>query len=201
MKTLIIFSIFCLLNNIYAQTDSLINQIDSQGLKQGKWIFFENNFEMLYNEAAEIQIDFLNDTIHGNYSIYDLRGILRFKYNVCKGNRIGTGYEYYKSGKIYRIFYHSSDLEAYTIQFNSKGQLYSEYYQKEGKTIISYKTYKKGKLYMSKGYNEDGQLDGPFIYYYMNGQVKHVLMFDANKLRSQKRYSRSGKIKYNSDNE
>jgi len=182
-----------------SDTDTLINQRDSLGLRQGKWIFFEEDYERLYGEFAEIHMDFLNDTIHGKYKVYDVNGVLRFDYQLIKGLRVGPAYEYYRSGKIYRIYYHVADREAYTLEFNNKGYLFDEYMQKEDKLIGAHKTYKKGKLYILRNYDDDNQLNGQFIYYYKNGQERHVLLFENGTAISQKRYTRSGKLEYDSD--
>ena len=198
MKTNITLLFLLVALQLCAQSDTLINQTDENGKKQGQWIYTVENCEMLNGAMAEIHADYLNDTIHGEYKVYDVQGNLRVNYQVNKGSRVGVGYEYYLSGKIFRIYYLLADKEAYTLEFNSKGYLFNEYTQREDKVIGSYKTYKKGKLYIVKNHNEDGQLDGPFIYYYKNGQEEHVLLFENGIPVSQKRYARSGRLKYDS---
>ena len=182
----------------FSQDSLKINQTDDRGLKQGKWIYQNDHNEMLRG-PAEIHADFVDDTIHGDYEVYTLGGKLIVHYKVTKGIRTGIGYEYYLSGKIHRIYYLLADREAHTLEFDGKSRLSWEYTQKEHKMVGPYKSYRKGKLFILKNYNDEGQLDGPFIYYYSNGQERHVLLFKDDVAVRQKRYSRSGKLLFDSD--
>lgn len=199
---MILLSIQFLVGVLFSQEDSVrrINLKDDDGLRQGLWEYYLEKSEFLNNQPATVCINYVNDTMHGSYEVYNVKGDLRFRYEMVKGKRSGTGYEYYLSGRIYCIFYHFADRKAYTVQFDTKGRLSREFTEYDGKFVGIYKGYyKNGRIFVLKNYNADGDMEGELIFFYKNGRKKNLIEIENGQIIVQKRYSRSGRIKYDSE--
>ncbi len=140
----------------FAQVDDPINQMDKNGLRQGKWIKKDEQGKLIYEGA------FLN-----NYPV-------------------GTFTYYYPTGTVKSIttFYLKKD-QAYTILFNSDGKKVSQG-KIIGEKKDSTWTFFAGKDTVAAIENYSlGQKQGLFVTYFANGKTRWEILY-ANGLRNGK---------------
>ena len=159
------------------QSEEKINQKDSQGRKQGKWIIFgKDKPNRGYPENGKIE--------EGNY---------------VDNRKHGTWTKYYKDGKTPRVvgdFHHGRPKGAYKKMYPN-GKVKEEGIFENGKQKGLYKSYhENGTIAQERNFNNNGEEEGVQKYYYPNGQVEYE--FTKTKgvnTGTAYRYTKSGKVK------
>jgi antitoxin component YwqK of YwqJK toxin-antitoxin module len=168
--------------NIYAQK---VNKKDSEGKKQGKWIYFgKDRPNSGYPDNGKVEEgEYKDDRKEGYWIKYYTDGKtpkLKGEYdnNRPKGNYV----KYHENGKVKEVGVFERDMYKDTLQrFHENGQL--EYVA---------------------NYNNQGKEEGPVTYYYANGQIEfEYISQDGKPVGKAIRYYENGDIKevieYNED--
>lgn len=168
--------------NVYAQK---INKKDSEGKKQGKWIYFgKDRPNSGYPDNGKVEEgEYKDDRKEGYWIKYYTDGKtpkLRGEYdnNRPKGNYV----KYHENGKVKEVGVFERDMYKDTLKrFHENGQLEYE-----------------------ANYNNQGKEEGPVTYYYANGQVEfEYISQDGKPVGKAIRYYENGDIKevieYNED--
>ena len=139
--------------NISTQSEEKINQRDSQGRKQGKWVVFgKDKPHKGYPDNGKIEEGvYLDNRKHGTWT------------------------KYYKDGKTPRIvgeFQHGRPKGEYKKMYET-GKVEEEGVFENGKQTGTYKKFfDSGKIAQERNYNSEGIEDGVQKFYYPNGQVE-----------------------------
>ncbi len=163
-------------SSIIFQNETEINQKDSQGRKQGRWVILGKDKPYKgYPDDGKIE--------EGNY----------------KDNRKhGTWIKYYKDGKTPRVigeFNNGRPKGKYKKMYTS-GKVKEEGTFENGKHKGKYtKFFENGRLAQEKNFNEAGLEEGTQKYYYPNGQVELELT-KSNGVNTGKsyRYTKDGQL-------
>ena len=161
-----VFAISCL--NLSAQKDTIFNQVDEKGMKQGYWQKYYPNGMLMYK--GEFKNNIPVGTMKRYYESGGIQAIIRID---------STG-DYAKA----QLFYEDSELSAeggfYKMQKDSVWKYYSYY----SGALVSEETYSKGKkVGVHKSFYENGQVseetewhndykEGKWIQYFPDGKVK-----------------------------
>jgi len=180
---LLFFLLFFVGNSmLYAQ-----NKKDSNGLKQGKWVYLGAD-RILSGYGATTKIEegnYTNGRKTGEWIKYHFDGkTIKLKGNYVNNRPEGNYTRYYSNGVIrekgsfnnneYKgelVRYHKNGQEAYRAQFNDKGEEMGlvKHYYKNGQVEMEYT-----KI--------DGKLSDKITTYFKNGNVKSVQLVQAGKL-------------------
>lgn len=122
-----------------------VNRVDSDNLKQGKWILTNKNSNQTTGE--------------GNY---------------IDGKKEGVWKSYYPGGALLsEITYTNDRKEGPAKIYYEDGTVAEEGFWKHNKWTGEYKSYhKNGKTAVHWNYNDEGNRSGKQVYYHKNGQVK-----------------------------
>jgi antitoxin component YwqK of YwqJK toxin-antitoxin module len=121
--------------------DTVFNQVDGKGLKQGYWQKYYPN------------------------------GVLAYKAFFKDDKPLGLLIRYHENGIRMAVIDYFDDGSSFAQFFTPANELVSEgHYVSEGKKKRVWKYYKDGRLVMEEGY-ANGLLDGEQIVYYPNGKV------------------------------
>ena len=197
LLNLIACTMFC-----YSQTDTIYNQIDEQGLKQGCWKRSMNEDGKTYLYAIERYKDglkdglsvyfypngktqsesyFENDALNGLTRVYRPYGIIQYEEN-------------FKNGK-------SHGFKKY---YNSKGELSEEQEYSDGTQTGFYHLYSKSERIVVESFYINGVENGTRKVYSDDNRHEIVREFDfKNDIKIAARYYKRGRIikeeKYNYD--
>ncbi len=171
-----------------------INKVDLNGLKQGLWIYFNDNYK-----NRIVQKGYYKDgKKQGVWEIYYPNGQLKAKITFKDNRQYGPVTTYYPNGNVreqgywkgnkwvgdYKFFYENGN-PMYIWHFNQYGRRDGEqkYFYDNGKLMLV-GTWKDGKEYgtLKEYYKngrikkishwQDGELNGEVIEYYPDGQPK-----------------------------
>lgn len=135
------------------QDDPTINQVDANGMRQGKWIFYGHDQPQRgYPMDGKIsEGPFVDSRKQGLWTMYFKDGKTpRTVGNFVNNRPNGAFVKYFKNGQI-----------------KEQGTFTSLHY------VDSLKRYNKdGVLIYESNYNEKGQENGKVVYYYDNGKVQ-----------------------------
>ena len=200
-KHFILFFLLFVYSNLFSQTFQLyngdtINYTDVNDLKQGKWIFFNENYqnsiiqqgEYVDNKKEKIwdsyysngtlksSVTFRNNSHYGYTKFYNEKGIL-IEEGEWRGNRwVGRYKYYYEDGK-----------PNYIWNFNNQGKRTGnqQYYYENGELQI-------------EGTWQEGKEQGLIKEYYTNGTIKKETEWETGKYHgATKEYYTTGQLKYN----
>lgn len=154
---LLIFLIFSswtgLATNLYAQKDSL-NQLNSKGQKQGKWIYYgKDRPDLKYPPTSKVEEgEYQNGRREGTWIKYYPTNSKPMLIGEYKNNRPAGKYtKFYSNGKV---------MESGTFEI-------SQYKD----SLIRY--YENGKVMYIANYNNKGVEEGKVKYFYPNGQLEY----------------------------
>ena len=168
-------------NSLFAQ-----NKKDSNGKKQGKWVYLGSDKKsscyganvkveegyytngrktgewIKYHpdgKTVKLKGNYVNNRPEGNYSRYYSNGVMRETGSFNNNNYKGELVRYHKNGQV-----------AYRAQFNDKGEEMGvvKHYYKNGKVQLEY-----AKI--------DGKLSDKIKMYYLNGTVKSIQLVQGGK--------------------
>jgi antitoxin component YwqK of YwqJK toxin-antitoxin module len=149
-KIYLLFTFLFILASAFSQSYEVIdgdtvNRVDSDNLKQGKWIQTNKNSNQKTGEG--IYID---------------------------GKKEGVWKSYYPGGALLsEITYTNDRKEGPAKIYYENGTVAEEGYWKHNKWIGEYKSYhENGKIAVHWNYNEEGNRSGEQMYYHKNGNVK-----------------------------
>lgn len=153
MRRLILLASFVLIAAFaQAQQDTLFNQTDAQGLKQGHW--------------KKMRPD----------------GSLMYKAEFKDGKPIGRMIRYHESGgvSVTMDFQDNSD-QVYARMFYEDGEISAEgwFYQMQKDSTWKYYSFYSGSIINEENYSK-GQKHGVQKYYYQNGQLSEEVNFKHN---------------------
>lgn len=122
--------------------DTLFNQRNSKGLKQGVW----KNKWIETGELASIET-YKDDVRNGFCKYFYLSGVLQSSGYFVGNSIIGEFRSYYKSGVLYEIKNYEDNLRnGWTIYYDSLGRMASQSLWKNGRAFGLFKEYEEGKL-------------------------------------------------------
>lgn len=174
-----------------------INRKDSNGLKQGRWKFFYDDF------TVKLEGVYKDDKKNGYFKEYDQNGsllsvkkyvndVLQVEAPEVTSLKLKT--DYYPDGKVKTVASYNGDVpEGIRREYNEKGEITAGYvYSKgvltgegivdeEGTKVGSWREYYPNSTLRSVGTYANGKPVGNWKYYYENG-----------KLESEGKYTKSG---------
>ncbi len=163
-------------SNAYDQDDKL-NQTDSQGKKQGKWIYFgKDRPEEGYPPNGKIEEGtYKDDRKEGLWIKYHNDGVTpRLKGEFVNNRPKGSYVKYHPNGKIKE-------------QGSFERNLYRD-------SLIRYN--ENGKVEYEANYNVEGKEQGKIKYYYANGQIEfEYVAQNGNPVGKAVRYYENGDVK------
>ena len=130
-------------SSLFSQVaDTVFNQKDSRGLKQGVW----KNTWIETGHLASIET-YKDDVRNGFCKYYYENGVLQST-GYFRGNSVdGEFRSYYKSGILYEIKnYEDNVRNGWTIYYDTLGRFASEALWKNGRAFGLFKEYEAGKL-------------------------------------------------------
>jgi antitoxin component YwqK of YwqJK toxin-antitoxin module len=195
MKKMILFLKFVLLIKIStAQSDTVFNQTDANGLRQGYWKIQMTDIKgttYLYaiesykngkkdgmciyfypNGQKQSEINYKNDTLNGLAKYYRAYGVLQYEENFFNG--VSDGFKRY---------------------YNTSGGLTEEQEYTKGYATGVYNLYSKKRNIIVTSYNIEGVENGTRKVYADNNQRELIREFDfRNGVRVAARYYKNGKL-------
>lgn len=145
---LFVFS-FSMLNGLFAQDSSSVNQLDNDGLKHGKWIKYSPKGEIIYS---------------GSFS---------------HGKPIGEFRYYFQTGELKSILNHlENDLVEVTHYYQNGEKMATGFYKEKERHGL-WKNYGAGGIVVSEGNYISDKKNGIWILYYPSGQVTEKTTFNA----------------------
>ncbi len=201
-----------------------INRVDKNNLKQGLWIYFNDNYKnKIYqkgyykdgkkegswytyykNGNLNSEMEFKNNRQNGKVSIYYKNGKLQ-EQGYWKQNRwVGEYKFFFNSGKIKYLWYYDdfgkrTGKQTYYYA-NGKKQIEGQWTQgKESGKITEY--FKNGKVEKVSNF-DNGTLNGAVTEYYSDGQIKSrsVYMNGQADINQSFAYSHKNNTSNNNDN-
>ena len=177
---MLFFMVFTLTPSIsyggYSQDDK-INKKDSQGRKQGKWIYFgKDRPQEGYPADGKIEEGpYVDDRKEGSWTKYHMDGVTPKIKGEYRNNRPeGSFVKYYPNGKPREV-----------------GTFVRNLYQV---SLLRY--HENGKLEYEANYNEGGKEEGKVRYYYPNGQLEFEYTSNNGKPAGKAtRYYENGDVK------
>jgi len=174
-----------------------INRTDSKGLKQGRWKYFYND------NTVKLEGTYKDDKKYGYFKEYDENGILlsvkKFindveQIEVQEITSLKLKTDYYPSGKVKTVASYNGDVP------EGVRREYSE----DGKITAGY-IFRKGTLIGEGIVDEEGNKEGTWREYYMDGTLRSVgtyakdkpvgnwkYYFENGKIESEGKYTKSG---------
>jgi len=150
-----------------------INRIDKTGMKQGKWKYFYDNWQV------RLDGEYKNDLKHGYFKEYSRDGSLMTtsKYidgilqeDVAELAKLDIKREYYPSGNVKIVASYKEEVpEGIRREYSPDGEVVAGYIFKQGDVIG------EGII------NEEGIKDGPWKEFYTNGALKSEGVYDQGK--------------------
>ena len=163
------FFLFCFIPAlIFAQTDSIVNYTDINGMKQGYWIKKDANGQKIYEGYFKNNIPYgIMRRFHGNGVV---KAIMEFDKNDQKKVKV-TYFD--DTGELSaKGFFYDKKRDSTWQYFGQSAMLVGEeHYVKGKKHGVSKKYYPSGKIVEEIWY-KNGKLDGPWIRYYENGNMR-----------------------------
>ena len=130
---------------------------NSKGEKYGPWkLYYDSEFEGK-DMLAAIE-HYKDDALHGLLEKWHPNGAKQMQYHYVNGNKVGKGYNWYKSGKL---------MQEMTFD---KGNL------QLGKNY-----YENGQLAQVIPYDANGKMHGESIEYTEAGEIKRKVVFEHGK--------------------
>lgn len=163
---IIAFSILSL--SLAAQTDTIFNQVDSQGQKYGYWKKTSPEGKLVYQ--GEFKDNHPIGVMKRYFESGKLQAILNFSDDGIKAKA--------------QIFFEDGELSAEGNFYQMKKDSVWRYYSYYTSALVSEETYDKGiKTSIHKSFYENGQVseeitwannskEGPWVQYFPNGKVK-----------------------------
>ena len=173
--------------NGYIVYSEWINRIDNNGFKQGRWLEFYDNGQILS------EVVYLNNKINGYAKYYDMNGslinIVKYNNGVEADNtenitKLDYRKEYYSNGKIkIEASYKDNVPEGIRREYDSTGKILNSY------------IFKKGVIVGEGIIDQQLTKHGPWIEYYNNGKKKSEGSYNNGKREGQwKFYDNDGNI-------
>lgn len=143
MKVFFTVASLIFFSNLFSQvTDTVFNQRDSKGLKQGIW----KNKWIETGQLASI-VTYKDDERNGFCKYFYLNGVLQSSGYFIGNSVIGEFRSYYKSGVLYEIKNYENNLRnGWTIYYDTLGRIASQELWKDGRAFGLCKEYEAGKL-------------------------------------------------------
>ena len=167
MKSL--FFLFCIIPAfIFAQTDSIVNYTDINGMKQGYWIKKDANGQKIYEGY------FKNNIPYGTMKRFHGNGVVKAIMEFDKNDQKKVTVTYFDdTGELSATgFFYDKKRDSTWQYFGQSAKLVGEeHYVKGKKHGVSKKYYPSGKVVEEIWY-KNGKLDGPWIRYYDNGYMR-----------------------------
>lgn len=191
-RVILIFGSFilCLLNDLSGQ-----NLTDSLDRRQGAWNFTLVFDSMLRVANPLVVCHFSNDTLNGNYTIYD-KETLRFEATYNKGLKEGLAFVYYPNNRINAIFFYVNDTIRSVMEFSEKGRLRKAIEtindDKEGWDI---EIHDNARIHIKRFYSSH-KISLPVKEYYKNGKLRYITTYSDRGIVNEISFRRNGKKKY-----
>lgn len=136
---------------------------------------------------------FQEGNMQGTWYTYDEMGNLQYRTEYLNNDLNGERIEYFPNGKVDKLIrYNLGWLEEMT-QFDSTGREFNHLFIRDGEGKYIEKFF-NGRTYAEGSY-VNGELNGPFTYYYPDGKINTVQYYRYGKLDSTYRnYLHSGQI-------
>lgn len=162
-----------------------INQTDSEGRKQGKWVFLGKDRPTSgYPEDGKIEEGpYVDDRKEGTWIKYHNDGATPKLKGEYKNNRPSGGYtKFYADGTIREVgVFERNKYEGTLKRYHPNGQLeYESNYNEEGKEEGTVKYYYANGQAEFVYDSRDGVPSGKATRYYENGDVKEIITYGAN---------------------
>jgi antitoxin component YwqK of YwqJK toxin-antitoxin module len=209
MSSRILFSFLILfvfkVNLIQAQPDTIFNQTDSRGMKQGFWKKYYPNGILMYNgffkddkpcgemyryyESGGIKVvmKFTQGAGEAGSSLYYENGKL-----AAKGNYIGTEkdstweyFSFYDQSLKARETYNKGMRNGFSLHYYPDGTVSEKLEWKNNMKEGIWEQYYPDQKLMTKGTYKENKLNGPFYVYNENGSIS-LQGFFLNNLRQNK---------------
>jgi len=198
MRVLIIVLILIVSGSLMAQNG--VNQLDTQGRKQGFWTKKDGQGRLLYqatfkddqpvgemkrfhpNGKIKAVIDFVEGSEVSEATLFDETGPMIAKGKYLDQEKTGE-WSYFKDGKIISTEnYENGEKNGLSKKWFSTGELLEESTWKEGKLDGIYRSFfQNGKVYLECTYSK-GLRNGPFKTWFTDG-MQELDAFYANDLR------------------
>jgi len=174
-----------------AQSDTLFNQVDSRGLKQGYWKKYYPGGNLMYKgffrdgkPAGELRRYYESGALKGVMVFTGIndacRSVLYYENGkpAARGNYIGTAkdstweyYSYYDQSVKSRETYQSGKKNGFAYHYFADGTPSEKTEWKDDRKNGSWERYYANKSVMIKGAYRDEKLNGPFYGYAENGRL------------------------------
>jgi antitoxin component YwqK of YwqJK toxin-antitoxin module len=195
MRLILYFFIFFIINKTSFSQENIIKN-DSVNIEK-TWI---ENIDSLYPingiKNGVVVYQTINDTLEGEFKVYDDKETLRFKTNVFDGKKEGAAYSYTYKGQLEEIRSYSNDMAISRIFIDHRGRIYriANYNFKELKHGEEVSFFKNETVWIKRIW-KNGKLV-KYTYFYRNGNIKSIYFQDEDeKLIRMEYYKRNGKLK------
>lgn len=195
MKQIIIILLLLQVNHILFSQDT-ITKNDSVNIKK-TWV---RNIDTLnpINGIKEgvIVYQTINNTLNGEFRIYDEKEVLRFKAIVFDEKKEGLAYSYTRRGNLEEVISYSNDVVISRMFLDHKRRPYRivNYNFKGVKHGEEVSFFKNGNNRIKKIWN-NGVLER-YTYFYRNGNIRTVyFQDDEEKWTRIEHYNRNGSLK------
>ena len=152
----------------FAQTDSIVNYTDINGMKQGYWLKKDVNGKKVYEGY------FKNNIPYGEMRRFHLNGVVKAIMVFDKTNQSKVQVTYFDdSGELSaKGFFYDKKRDSLWQYYGAEAKLLGEeHYYRGKKNGLSRKFYPSGKVVEEIGFKND-KLEGPWIRYYENGNMR-----------------------------
>ena len=152
----------------FAQTDSIVNYTDINGMKQGYWVKKDMNGQKIYEGFFKNNIPYgVMKRYHGNGVLKALMVFDTINQSIVKVTYFDETGELSAKG-----FFYDKKRDSLWQYFGADAKLVGEeHYSKGKRNGVSKKFYPTGKVVEEIWYKND-KLDGPWIRYYENGNMR-----------------------------
>lgn len=186
---------------VYSQPHSSVNQVDSEGRKQGVW-------KKAYPRVQTYRYvgQFKDDQPYGKFTYYYEDGAVEAVIDFREEGKVSYHKNYHPSGYLMAcgkylhrqkdsvwLFYNDRGLIRYQVQYKSgkrEGQKIHYHTSESGEAIVvrrehyqgdtlsgSFSEYYPNGRIKTEGNYASGQLDGTVKHYYANGKLKKLLRY------------------------
>ncbi|MCS6824441.1 MAG: hypothetical protein NZ529_09105 [Cytophagaceae bacterium] len=188
-------------DNWVYKVNTPINYIDSNGLRQGKWVFpgkiVSDARHRGIPKKVIIECSYKDGTNHGFYKIYrkNARHLLKVL-PFSNGRMNGIAQDFFKNGKPdLRLTYVNDTLCGVCEDYSRRGK-YIIFNMKNNRFNGEFRYFFSNNNLACRKYYVNDTLHGSYVEYSKKGKIKKEAMYQKGRETDTTRYYVSGKLKY-----